>query len=127
MVKTKRHIIRLLTLLLLLCAAVNQVWAATVTYHILTLPMKRTETVPDENGNYEDLTGYYQYNGTITHFGAMTNNIAWAVEAGFTVNIDKKTGNLACRQAGINASVAWRVSSSTELCGPADFFCIFTA
>ncbi len=48
-------------------------------------------TVPDANGYADDLTGYYQYNGAITHFGAMTNSVAWAIEAGFTVNLDKKT------------------------------------
>lgn len=64
-------------------------------------------TVTDEYGNAEipatadglaydettgdNLAGYYQYDGTITHFGAMTNNIAWSIEAGLTFNLDKKT------------------------------------
>ena len=39
MVRIKRHIIRLFTLLLLFTAAATQAWAAKVTYHILTLPI----------------------------------------------------------------------------------------
>ncbi len=43
----------------------------------------------DADGNY--LGGWYDENGTITHFGATTNNISWNIEAGLTFNIDKKT------------------------------------
>ena len=44
---------------------------------------------PYEGENY--LGGWYDYDGTITHFGATTNNLAWSVEAGLTFNIDRKT------------------------------------
>ena len=43
MVKTRLYIIRLFTLLLLFSAAVNQAWAAKVTYHVLTLPLNHTK------------------------------------------------------------------------------------
>ena len=39
----------------------------------------------------EDITGFYQYDGEITHFGMTTNNVAWNIEAGLTVNIDRTT------------------------------------
>ena len=39
MKRVKRHIIRVLTLLLLFTAAAHQAWATDVTYHILTLPI----------------------------------------------------------------------------------------
>jgi hypothetical protein len=39
MVALKRHIIRLFVLLLLLGGTINEAWGATVTYHILTLPI----------------------------------------------------------------------------------------
>ena len=44
---------------------------------------------PYEGDDY--LAGWYDYDGTITHFGATTNNRAWSVEAGLTFNIDRKT------------------------------------
>ena len=48
--KQYRHIAYILLTLLLLGSVANEAWAAQITYHILTLPMKHTETVPDENG-----------------------------------------------------------------------------
>lgn len=39
----------------------------------------------------EDFAGYYQYDGTITHFGATTTNFAWNIEAGLSINLDRKT------------------------------------
>ena len=50
MVNTNRHIIRILSLLLLLCGTVNQAWATKVTYHILTKPF--TVKNHDGNGNF---------------------------------------------------------------------------
>ena len=47
MVNRKQHIIRILSLLLLLCGTVNQAWAKKVTYHILTKPF----TVKNYNGS----------------------------------------------------------------------------
>ena len=47
MVNRKQHIIRILSLLLLLCGTVNQAWATKVTYHILTKPF----TVKTYNGS----------------------------------------------------------------------------
>ena len=43
----------------------------------------------DSDGNFTG--GWFDYNGTITHFGATTNNIAWNVRAGLSFNLDKKT------------------------------------
>ena len=39
----------------------------------------------------EDYAGNYQYDGRITHFGATSNNFAWNIEAGLSINLDKKT------------------------------------
>lgn len=46
---------------------------------------------PYESDGITYLGGWYDYDGTITHFGATTNSLAWSVEAGLTFNIDRKT------------------------------------
>lgn len=47
--------------------------------------------VPETDDGNPEYAGFYQYDGEITHFGAMTSNFAWAVEAGVSINIDRKT------------------------------------
>ncbi|MCR5506503.1 MAG: hypothetical protein K6F04_01490 [bacterium] len=58
-------------------------------YGTAEIPLSTDGTEVDEEGNY--LTGNYEYDGTITHFGAMTDNIAWSLEAGVSINLDRTT------------------------------------
>lgn len=43
------------------------------------------------NPNCMSNAGYYEYDGTITHYGATTNNISWSIEAGLSFELDSKT------------------------------------
>lgn len=38
-----------------------------------------------------DNFGYYDYDGTITHYGATSNNVSWNIEAGLSFALDSKT------------------------------------
>lgn len=52
-------------------------------------PLTSNGDLMTENDEYA--WGFYDYAGTITHFGATTNSVAWNLEAGITLELDKKT------------------------------------